>query len=348
MRVSIRSIAVAPMFALLSLVAAGPLSTGAAADPVAEFYKGKTVDMYVGFTVGGGYDLYARLVARHIGRYIPGSPTVVVKNMTGAGSVRLANFLYASAPKDGTVIGAFARGVPFDPLLGNPGPQFEDGSKFSFVGSANAESSVCAAWKGTGFKTFDDMKSREIVTGGINASNESDQHPKVLNAVLGTKIKLVTGYPGGNDITLAMERGEVQARCGWSWSSVKSSHSNWLKDGTLVVLIQNGLEKHEDMPNVPLIMDLAKGEEEQQMLRLVFGPQKMGRPFAAPPGIPADRLAALRKAFDAVMKDPALLAEAEKAQLEITPISGQEMESLVQAAYKTPPEIARRVGAMLK
>lgn len=343
-----RLIAKMGVLLLFGALASAPLSTRARADAVADFYKGKTVDMYVGFTVGGGYDLYARLVARHLGRFIPGNPTIVVKNMSGAGSVRLANFLYASAPKDGTVIGAFARGVPFDPLLGNPGPQFEDGSKFSFIGSANAESSVCAAWKGTGFTTFEDMKTREMVTGGINASNESDQHPKVLNAVLGTKIKLVTGYPGGNDITLALERGEVQARCGWSWSSVKSSHSKWLQDGTLVVLIQNGLEKHEDMPKIPLIMDLAKGDDEKQMLRLVFGPQKMGRPFAAPPGIPADRLNALRKAFDAVMKDPALLAEAEKAQLEITPITGQEMQTLVEDAYKTPPEIARRVGAMLK
>jgi tripartite-type tricarboxylate transporter receptor subunit TctC len=329
-------------------VAALLLNTPALADPVEDFYKGKSLNLAVGFTVGGGYDLYARLVGRHIGRFIPGKPTVVVRNMEGAGSLRLANWLYAAAPKDGTALGVFARGVPFDPLLGNPGPQFENGAQFSFIGSANNESSVCIAWHRAGIKTFDDLKSKEMIVGGMNASNESDQHPKALNAIFGTKLKLVTGYPGGNDITLAMERGEVQGRCGWSWSSVKSNHSNWLQDGTMLLLLQNALEKHPDMPNVPLVMDLAQSDEQKQTLRLVFGPQKMGRPFIAPPGIPADRLAALRKAFLETMKDPEFLAEAKKSKLDIDAISGEEIQALVEDGYKTPRDVAKKVGALIR
>jgi tripartite-type tricarboxylate transporter receptor subunit TctC len=336
---------------LLSLACAismGWIATSASSQSPAEFYKGKTIDLYVGFTVGGGYDVYARLLSRHIGKHIPGSPTVVVKNMEGAGSIRLANWLYNVAPKDGTALGTFARGIPFDPLLGNPGPQFTDGSKFSFIGSANSESSVCIAWHTAGFKTVEDMKNKEFIVGGISSANESDQHPKVLNVVLGTRTKLVTGYPGGNDVTLAMERGEVQGRCGWSWTSVKTSHSNWLKDGTIMVLIQNALEKHPDLPNTPLVMDLAATEEQKQTLRLVFAPQKMGRPYVAPPGIPPDRLAALRTAFNATMNDPDFLAEAEKSKLEISPITGEEVEAIVREAYTIPKELALKTGALMR
>ena len=331
-----------------SVLAVGGAATSASSQPAAEFYRGKTIDLYVGFTVGGGYDVYARLLSRHMGKHIPGSPTIVVKNMEGAGSIRLANWIYSVAPKDGTVFGTFARGIPFDPLLGNPGPQFTDGSKFSFIGSANSESSVCVAWHTTGFTTVEDMKSKELIVGGMSSANESDQHPKVLNFVLGTRTKLVTGYPGGNDVTMAMERGEVQGRCGWSWTSVKTSHSNWLKDGTIVILIQNALEKHADLPNVPFVMDLAATEEQKQILRLVFAPQKMGRPYVAPPDIPADRLAALRTAFNATMKDADFLAEAAKAKLEISPISGEEVEAIVREAYKIPKELALKTGALMR
>jgi tripartite-type tricarboxylate transporter receptor subunit TctC len=326
----------------------GSLAAPAWSQSPAEFYKGRAVDLYVGFTVGGGYDVYARLLSRHMGKHIPGSPTIVVKNMEGAGSIRLANWLYAVAPKDGSVFGTFARGIPLDPLLGNPGPQFTDGSTFSFIGSANSESSVCIAWHTTGFKSIEDMQNKELIVGGISSANESDQHPKVLNGVLGTKTRLVTGYPGGNDVTMAMERGEVQGRCGWSWTSVKTSHSNWLQDGTLKILIQNALERHPDLPDTPLVMDLAKTEEQKQMLRLVFAPQKMGRPYVAPPGIPADRLAALRAAFNATMKDPDFLAEAEKSKLEISSITGEEMEAIVREAYRTPKDLALKTGALMR
>jgi tripartite-type tricarboxylate transporter receptor subunit TctC len=320
----------------------------AMADPVEDFYRGKSLDLMVGFSPGGGYDVYARMVGRHIGKHIPGNPTVVVKNMEGAGSTRLANWLYAVAPKDGTVFGSFARGVPLDPLFGNPGPQFKDASSFSYIGSANDEVSVCGANKSSGIAAFSDLSTRELVVGGFGAGTESEQHVKLLNAVLNTKIKLVKGYPGGNDVNLAMDRTEVQGRCGWSWTGIRAQYMDRVKDGSLVILVQNSLAKHPDLPDVPLIIDLAKTDDQKKMLRLVLGPQKMGRPLMGPPGIPRERLDALRKAFDETMKDPDFLKEADKAQLEISPITGDEMEKIIADAYRTPPDLVRRTAEAIK
>jgi tripartite-type tricarboxylate transporter receptor subunit TctC len=322
-----------------------PLSP-AAADSVADFYKGKTVDMYIGYSVGGGYDVYARMVASHIGKHIPGNPTVVPKNMTGAGSLKLANWLYQVGPKDGTAMGAIGRGNAFDPLFKIKGAQF-DGTKYTWLGSANDEVSVCVSWQGQGVTKFDDLKSKELVVGGTGASADTDQFPKILNTVLGTKFRIITGYPGGNEIGLAMERGEVQGRCGWSWSSVKSLHLDWVKDKKVFLLVQLALSKHPDLPDVPLVMDLAKNDEQKKMLKLVFVRQVMGRPFLAPPGVPPERAQALRKAFMDTMKDKEFLAAAEKSKLEITPVSGEELQKLVQEAYDVPPAIAARVAAAL-
>ena len=335
---------------LAALVAGAVLlSQAAQAQTPEQFYAGKTVDIYVGFSVGGYYDVYARLVGRHIGRHIPGKPNVTVKNMEGAGSVRLANWFYAVTPKDGTVFGTIARGVPLDPLFGNPGPQFKDGNGLSYIGSANSEVSVCGASPRAGIKTFEDLLTKELVVGGFGTGTESEQHVKLSNAVLGTKFKLVRGYPGGNDVNLAMERGEVQGRCGWSWTGIRASeYMNQVRNGQLVVFIQNSMEKHPDIPNVPLIMDKATTPEQKQMLQLVLAPQKMGRPFMGPPGIPADRLEALRKAFADTMKDPLFLDEAEKAGLEISPISGEEMQALIEDAYKVAPALVQKTAEAIK
>ena len=208
------------VFAIGLLLLSGSL--GRAESP-AEFFKGKTVELYIGYSVGGGYDLYARVLARHLGKFIPGHPTVVPKNMEGAGSLRLANWLYRVAPKDGTALGTFGRGTAFDPVLGEPGAQF-DGTKFSWIGSANDEVSVCVAWQNTGVTSFNDLLTRDFTVGGTGGSSDTDQFPRIINGVLGTKMRIVSGYPGGNDVVLAMERGEVQGRCGWSWSSVKATH----------------------------------------------------------------------------------------------------------------------------
>ena len=259
--------------------------------------------------------------------------------MEGAGSLRLANWLYNVAPKDGTVFGTIGRGTGFDPLLGHKTAQFE-GPKFSWIGSANDEVSVCVVWNGRSkIAKFDDLLTNELTVGGTGAAADTDQFPRIINGVLGTKMKIITGYPGGNDVNLALERGEVDGRCGWSWSSVMSTRASWIKDKKVTILMQLSLAKHPDLPDVPLITDLAKTEEQRQILRLIFARQALGRPYLGPPDIPADRLEALRKAFMDTMKDKEFLAEAEKAQLEITPVDGAALQKLVSRGL---PDPARR------
>lgn len=310
-----------------------------------DFYKGNTVDIIVGSSVGGGYDIYGRLLARYIGKHLPGNPTVVVKNMEGAGGLRLANWLYNVAPKDGTVIGTFGRGIPFDPILGGKRAQFA-ANKFNWIGSMNDEVSVCVAWQAPEAR-FEDVFSKELIVGGTGSTAGSDIYPRVMNGIFGTKMRVISGYPGGNDITLAMQRGEVKGRCGWSWSSVKVNHMPWVEDKTLNLLVQLSLEKHPDLPNVPLIMDFVKSDEQREILRLVLAQQVLGRPFAAPPEVPADRVAALRKAFMDTMKDPGFLAEAEKTKLEIAAVSGEAIQRLVREVYEIPAEIGEKAAALL-
>jgi len=323
------------------------LAAAARAQSPADFYKGKAVELYIGYSVGGGYDLYARTIARHLGKHIPGNPTVLPKNMEGAGSLRLANWLFRVAPKDGSVIGTIGRGTGFDPILGQQGAQF-DGTKFTWLGSANDEVSVCVSWNATsGITKFDDLLTKEMTVGGTSSSADTDQFPRIINGVLGTKMRIVSGYPGGNDVVLAMERGEVKGRCGWSWSSVKSTHHVWLEQKKMTVLAQLALEKHPDLPDVPLVTDLAKTDEQQQILKLIFARQVMGRPYLAPPGIPADRAEALRKAFMETMADPDFRAEAEKSQLEITPVDGAHIQKLVAEVYQTPPEVQKKAAALI-
>jgi tripartite-type tricarboxylate transporter receptor subunit TctC len=340
---TVRAIASALAASVLFSAAPAP----AQADAVSDFYKGKNVSLYVGYTAGGGYDVYARLLSRHFGKYMPGNPNIVVQNMPGAGSVRLANWLHAAAPKDGTVFGTIARGVAFDPLFGQAETKL-DATKASWIGSMNDEVSVCVAWHTSGIKTFEETLTKELVVGGTGGAADTDQFPKVLNGVFNTKFRVVVGYPGGNDINIAMERGEVSGRCGWSWSSVISTRPDWMKDKKVNVLVQLSLAKHEDLPDVPLVTDLAKTPEQKAMLRLVFARQVMGRPFVGPPGIPADRLAALRKAFLDTQKDAQFLEEAKKSLLEITPVPGEKIEELVKEAYATPKPIVDKVAELLK
>jgi tripartite-type tricarboxylate transporter receptor subunit TctC len=323
------------------------LPTVACAQSVADFYKGRNVELYIGYSVGGGYDLYARMLARHMGKHIPGNPTVLPKNMEGAGSLRLTNWLYNVGAKDGTVFGAIGRGTGFDTLFGNKAAQF-DAAKFSWIGSANNEVSICVAWHTSGITKFADLLTRTLIVGGTSASADTDQFPKVTNGVLGTKMRVITGYPGGNEIGLAMERGEVQGRCGWSWSSVKSTHQKWYDEKKFHILVQLALEKHPDLPGVPLITDLATTEEARQILRLIFARQVMGRPFLAPPNVPRERLDALRKAFMDTMKDKDFLADTEKAAMEITPVDGVQIEKLVKDLHTTPPAVAQRAAAMIR
>ncbi|HLH86859.1 MAG TPA: hypothetical protein VKX28_00260 [Xanthobacteraceae bacterium] len=330
----------------VALLAALPASTAGAQSP-ADFYKGKTVELDVGYSVGGAYDLYARTIGRYLGRHIPGNPTVIVKNMEGGGSLRLANWLYRVAPKDGSVLATIGRGTGFDPILGQQGAQF-DGTKFTWIGSANNEVSVCVSWNATsGITRFEDLLTKEITVGGTSMSADTDQFARVVDGVFGAKMRIVSGYPGGNNVVLAMERGEIQGRCGWSWSSVMATHKAWVDEKKITVLVQLALRKHPDLPNVPLVMDLAKTDEQKQILKLIFARQTMGRPYLAPPGIPADRAAALRKAFMDTMVDKDFLADAEKEKLEITPVDGADLQKLVAEVYATPPDIEKKAAALL-
>ena len=336
--------AAAAALAIASIALAVPI---ASAQTPADFYKGRNVDLYIGYSVGGAYDLYARVIARHLGKHIPGNPTIVPKNMEGAGSLRLANWIYNVGPKDGTALATIGRGTAFDPLLGSKAAQFR-ADRFTWIGSANNEVSVCVAWKGSGVTRFEDVLTKELIVGGTGQAADTDQFPRILNGVLGAKFKIVSGYPGGNDVTLAMERGEVKGRCGWSWSSVLATHKRWIDDKSITVLAQLSLNKHPDLPDVPLIMDFAKGEDQQQIFKLIFARQVMGRPYLAPPGVPADRTAALRKAFMDTMRDPEFLAEAEKSQLEITPVAGAEVEKLVNDLYQTPKALADKAAEFIR
>jgi tripartite-type tricarboxylate transporter receptor subunit TctC len=336
-----------PRLAAVLFAAALVPAPYAQAQSPADFYKGRNVELYIGYSVGGGYDIYARLLAKHMGKHIPGNPNVLAKNMEGAGSLRLANWLYNVAPKDGTAFGIIGRGTGFDPLLGRKGAQF-DATKYTWLGSANNEVSVCVAWHTSGITKFEDLLTKELTVGGTGAAADTDQFPRIMNNMLGTKMKIVTGYPGGNDVGLAMERGEVNGRCGWSWSSVKATHQKWMDEKKIHILVQLALEKHPDLPEVPLVTDLATSDEQRQVLKLVFARQVMGRPFLAPPGIPADRVAALRKAFMDTLQDKDFLADAEKGQLEITPVSGADIQKLVIDTHQTPAEIAKKAGDLLQ
>jgi tripartite-type tricarboxylate transporter receptor subunit TctC len=332
--------------AVAALLLVGATYPAAAQSPAA-FYKGRTIDEYIGYSTGGAYDFYARAIGRHMGAHIPGNPTLIPRNMEGAGSLRLANWLYRVAPQDGSAFATIGRGIAFDPLLIGKGDQF-DAQKFNWLGSANNEVSVCVALKDSGISTFEDLFSKQLTVGGTGTSADTDQFPRVLNNVLGTHFKVIEGYPGGNEVVLAMERGEVSGRCGWSWSSVKATHKAWIDDKKMIVLVQLSLNRHAELPDVPLVTDFAKTEEQRAILKLVFARQVMGRPFVAPPNLPADRVAALRAAFMATMQDGDFLAEANKTELEINPVSGEEVDKLVRDVYATPADIIAKAKEAAK
>ena len=333
------------VFAAALMVALSLIPARAQTAP--DFYRGKTISLYVSSTTGSTYDLYARLLSRHMGRHIPGNPRMIVLNMEGAGGLRLANFLYNAAPKDGTAIGTINRGAPFEPLLGVADAARFDAGRFNWIGSASDEVSTCVAWKTAGLTRFDQLLAREITVGSTGGTADSHQFPKAIGNILGAKIKIVSGYLA-SDIELAMQRGEVEGRCGWSWSTIAATHKAWVDDGSIKVLVQLALRRHPDLPDVPLIMDFAKTDEQRQMLRLVFVRGALGAPFLAPPGIPRERAALLRQAFDATMADPALLAEARRSNLEIAPISGADLERLIAEVYRTPADVVAKTKAAIR
>jgi tripartite-type tricarboxylate transporter receptor subunit TctC len=323
-----------------SLVGLGGASTGLAADSVEAFYKGKTIQLLIGFGPGGGYDVYGRAVARHLGRFIPGHPILVPQNMAGAGSVRAASFLYNAAPKDGTVLGTFSRGIIVDTLLGANKGQFE-AQGFGWIGSVTDEVSVCGFSRRSGIRTWDDMLTKETTVGSSGAADDLAVYANVLRSVFDAKLRLISGYPGTADILLAVERAELGGLCGWSWSTLKSRSKALYESKEIAVPVQLGLTPHEDLPNVPLVTSLTKDPTKSAVLRLIFSRQTMARPFAAPPGLPEERLQALRAAFDATMKDKDFLAEAQKLDLEARPVLGLEIDALVANLARTPADIRK-------
>ena len=327
------------VYAGLLALAAGGSPAATQAQDAETFYRGKTVQLYIGFGPGGSYDLYARLLARHIGKHIPGNPEVVPFNQEGAGSMLLANWLYNVAPKDGTVIATISRAVPFFPLIDKDASaaQFE-ASKFTWIGSANDEVSTCVAWTASGIESVDDLKTKGMILGGDGPTADGEQFARLMNGVLGTKINIVTGYGGSGDLNVAMERGEIQGRCGWSWSSVVASHSDWLESGQIKVLMQMGSKPHPDLKDVPTLSEAITDPEDRQIVDIVLARQPLGRPFLAPPGIPEDRAEVLRKAFMDTMADPDFLAEAKKVKLEVVPLSGEDVQAVVERAYAAATE----------
>jgi tripartite-type tricarboxylate transporter receptor subunit TctC len=317
-----------------------------AADPVEDFYRGRNVTMVIGYSVAGGYDNYARVVARHLGNHIPGHPTVLPQNMPGAGSLRSANWLYNAAPKDGSVIGMFSRGMAMEPLIGTSQTSF-DAQKFSWLGSGTNEVSTCVTWHESAVKTWADALKIPFTVGGEGSGSDPDIFATVVRNVFGVKLRLVSGYPGSAEVALAIERREVDGRCGWSYSSLRLQRPDWITKKQVNILVQLALGKTPELPDVPLITDFATTDRQRQILRLVFSRQAMARPFTAPPGIPVDRKQALRKAFTDTMADPAFLDEAKQRGIEVNPVSGEEIDALIGDLYRSPADVVAEVRASI-
>jgi tripartite-type tricarboxylate transporter receptor subunit TctC len=313
------------------------------AQSVEEFYRGKTVNLIIGYSVGGGYDLYGRLISRHIGKHIPGRPAIVPQNMTGAGSLRAAQYIYSVAPKDGTTFGTFGRTIATTPLLTPATAQF-DGTKFTWLGSVTNEVSTCVTWHTSPVKTWNDVLAKEVAMGGEGPGADPDVYALLYKNVFGAKMKLVTGYHGTNDTTLAMERGEVDGLCGLSWSTMKARHQQWMNEKKLNIIIQAALRKQPELAAVPLASDLTQDREKLQILKLFLASQETARPFAAPPDIPADRKAALIRAFDATMKDPEFLAEAQKLNMDVNPLNAKGVDDILAELYATPKAVLEKAA----
>lgn len=330
-------------------VAAGFLlcgMTGASAQVPANYYAGKTVQMIIGFGAGGGYDLWARTVARYIGRHLPGNPTVVSQNMQGGGSFVAAAHIYTAAPKDGTVMGIIARDAPLGPLTGVEGARF-DPLKISWIGTPTTETNVCISYKTAKVQKAEDLFTTELIMGGTGAGTGAYTYPKAIAALLGMKIKLVAGYGNSPNVFIAMERGEVEGICE-SLDSIHTKRPGWIEKKDVNILFQGGSEPSEELPDVPLILKFAKDDQTRQALEFLYAGQKIGRPFVAPPDLPPAVLKTMRDAFNATMKDPDFVAEVKRLQLDLAPLDGDHLEALIKNIYATPREIVERVGALIR
>jgi tripartite-type tricarboxylate transporter receptor subunit TctC len=331
--------AIAGAAALLGFLATTALPCAAANDSVADFYKGKVVKFILSAGEGGGYGTYALAVEPFMERYIPGHPNIIIQHMQGAGGLVAANNLYNVQPKDGSVFALIHRGaVSTTPLYGAKNVRF-DPTKFGWIGSLNSEVSFCVSWHTTPVKTFDDLKKYPLTVGGLGPGADTDQFTYLIDNLFGAKMRLVTGYHSGGEIDLAMERGEIGGRCGWSWSTIISTKAAWLKEKKFNLLVQIGVDKHPDVPDVPLLSDFAKTDQQRDIIDIVVAPQLMGRPVLTTPGVPAERLTALRDALKKSMADPAFLAVAKKENLEVSYVSGERIEATLKKLYALPKSV---------
>ena len=331
------------VWALAIALVVSLISESARCAGVEDFYRGRTVSLIIGYSVGGGYDLYARLLARHMGQYVPGHPTIVPQNLTGAGSLRAATFLYSVAPKDGSVFGTFGRTIATNPLLMPASAQF-DATKFSWLGSMTNEVSLCVTWHTSAVKDWNDALEKTITLGGEGSGADPDVYTLLYKNVFGAKWRLVSGYPGTNDTILAMERGEVDGLCGLSWSTLKSRHPQWLNAKRVNILVQAGLKKQPELAGVPLALDLTNDPEKLAILKLFLSTQEMARPFAAPPDIPPERSGALISAFEQAMHDPELVAEAKQLNMDINPLPAQAIDRLIAELYATSKPLVEKAA----
>ncbi|MFL5099074.1 MAG: Bug family tripartite tricarboxylate transporter substrate binding protein [Xanthobacteraceae bacterium] len=331
-----------------AMLAAGLLAVPAAAqEDMAAFYRGKTLRIVVGVAVGSGYDINARLLARHLGAHVPGNPTVIVQNQPGAGSLTMTNQLYAAGPFDGTAIGASFNGMPTTPLLQPAGARF-DPVKFNWIGSTNRETQVTYLWHTAPAQSLADLERTEVIVGAQAPGSTQYDFPLLANHVFGLKFKIITGYESTPKIHLAMERGEIHGNGATNWSTLKALNSNWLEEKKVRVVAQWALKGHPELTGVPLILDSAKTDADRAALRLVIARLEYGRPFFMPPQVPTERVAAVRRAFDAAVKNPAYLAEAEKLKIDVDPLSGEEVANLVEQVSRTPAETVTRVRTALE
>jgi tripartite-type tricarboxylate transporter receptor subunit TctC len=326
--------------------AVGASAPALAQQSVESFYRGKSIELYIGLSPGGGYDLYSRLVARYMGEHLPGKPRINPRNMAGAGSRVAINFMHNVAPKDGLAIATADQAMAVQQAVGEPGILF-DAKNFGWIGNPIVDNNVVVAWAASGVKTIADAIAKPIAI-GATGYNTSSQYPRALNFVAGTQFRIIMGYPGANEINLAMENGEVQGRGSNSWSSYKAQKPDWLRDRKINVLAQVGLSKEPDLPDTPLLIDLAKTELDRAALKLLSAPPTIGRPIFTTPGVPAERLEALRKAFDDTMKDPAFLEEAKRSGLDIDPVSGVKLQDITADIIASPKDVTERLSKIIE
>ena len=325
------------------------LSSPARSGDVASFYAGRTVSLVIGYATGGGYDDYARVLGRHIGRHIPGNPTVIVQNMPGAGSIRAANYLYGVAPRDGSVFGGFARGIFLDPLLlGRSEAIRYDAAKFGWLGSISSDIGVCAFRSDAGINSWADMQTKRYKIGGTGAGADSEVFSNLLRKMFNLPMQLVRGYYSAAETVLAIQRKEVDGRCGWSWSTLSSRNKELLTSNEIKVVLQLTDKKLDELGDIPSVLDVAKEPAQRAVLRLIIARQTMARPYVTPPGLPPERLDALRKAFDDTMRDPQFLADAKRLDLDVRPTTGREADALIAQVYATPSEIVSAASDFMK